>query len=259
MPIEKGKEKLFVFILSYNHAKTILDILDRIPKSTWERVSEVLIADDCSKDRTDEIALMYKQTQNLTKLKIIRHEKNKGYGGNQKFCYEYAIKKGYDIAAMLHGDLQYPPEFIEPLAELMIKKDAGMVFGSRMSGDPRKGGMPFYKFLGNKFLTTTENLILGTKLSEFHSGFRLYNLKHLKQIPFQKLSDNYHFDSEIIVQLLLAKKLIDEITIPTKYGDEDCNVNSFHYGLNILKVMSQYIMHTKGIKKFDKFDIETKQ
>src|SRR3989344_3017617 len=145
------EKKLFIFILSYNHRKTIIQILERIPKSTWEKASEILIADDCSKDDTVKRALEYKNKNNLKKLNIIKHEKNKGYGGNQKFCYSYAIKKGYDIAAMLHGDLQYPPEYIESLAELIEKNNLDMVFGSRMAGNPLKGGMPLYKFFGNIF------------------------------------------------------------------------------------------------------------
>ena len=242
-----------IFILSYNHIKTIMSLLDRIPKSTWDKVEEVLIADDCSKDDTVKLANMYKKEKKLSKLTIIKHEKNKGYGGNQKFCYNYAINKGYDIAVMLHGDLQYPPEYIEPLSELMIETNAGMVFGSRMSGDPLKGKMPLYKFFGNIFLTSVENIILKTKLTEFHSGFRLYSLKHLKDLNFNKLSDDFHFDSEIIVQLVMAKKKILERPIPTTYGDEKCNVNSFKYGFDVLGVMGQYLLHKSNIKQFDKF------
>lgn len=248
-------KKVLIFILSYNHRKTIINLLDRIPKSIWESCAEVLIADDASRDDTYEKALQYKIKNKLSKLTIIKHKINKGYGGNQKFCYNYAISKGYDIAVMVHGDLQYPPEYINNLINLFDKENVGMAFGSRMSGNPIKGGMPLYKYFGNIFLTTTENIILGTRLTEFHSGFRAYSINALKQIPFNKNSNDFHFDSDIIVQMVLAKKNIREITIPTHYGDEKCNVNSFKYGFNVLGIMSQYILHKTTLKNFEKFNI----
>ncbi|MEK6891395.1 MAG: glycosyltransferase family 2 protein [Nanoarchaeota archaeon] len=252
----KQKKRVFVFILSYNHRKTIINLLERIPKKVWDECEEVLIADDCSKDDTYEKAIEYKNKNNLKKLTIIKHQKNKGYGGNQKFCYNYAKNKGYEIAVMVHGDLQYPPEYINSLVSLFDNPNVGMAFGSRMSGNPIKGGMPLYKFFGNIFLTTIENLVLQTRLTEFHSGFRAYSILALSQIPFDKNSNDFHFDSEIIVQMVMAKKRISEIPIPTHYGDEKCNVNSFKYGLNVLKVMSKYIMHQTSIRKFPLFNIK---
>jgi len=250
------EQKIMIFILSYNHRKTIMKLLDRIPEETWSMVTEVLIADDESSDDTVEVAQKYKKEKNLKKLTIIKHKKNKGYGGNQKFCYNYAIEKNYDLAVMLHGDLQYPPEMILPLAKSMIEKKADMAFGSRMSGNPLKGGMPLYKYFGNIFLTTVENLILGTKLTEFHSGFRIYSVKSLSEIPFNKLSNDFHFDSEIIVLLVIVNKKIIETPIPTRYGDERCNVNSIQYGFNVLGVMGKYLMHKYRIKKEPMFENE---
>ena len=254
--IALNKKKLFIFILSYNHQKTIMNVLKRIPKETWQASSEVLIADDASSDNTFEEALEYKKENKISKLTIIKHEKNKGYGGNQKFAYNYAVSRGYDIAVMLHGDLQYPPEYILPLAKLFDNPEVGMAFGSRMSGHPIKGGIPLYKFFGNIFLTTVENIVLGTHLTEFHSGFRAYSTSALKQIPFDKNSDDFHFDSEIIVQMATAKKKIKEITIPTRYGDEKCNVNSIKYGFNVLNVMLEYILHKLKIRRYEKFEIK---
>lgn len=249
------KKKVFVFILSYNHRKTIIKLLERIPKSVWENCDEVLVADDKSKDDTFEKALDYKHKNKLDKLTVIKHAINKGYGGNQKFCYNYAIGKGYDIAVMVHGDLQYPPEYIESLVSMFNSPAVGIAFGSRMSGHPIKGGMPLYKFFGNIFLTNVENLVLRTRLTEFHSGFRAYSIEALKKIPFNKNSNNFHFDSEIIVQMVLAKKKISEIPIPTYYGDEKCNVNSFKYGFNILGVMGQYLLHKTNLRSYDKFSL----
>ena len=250
------KKKVFVFILSYNHRKTIISLLERIPKSIWDGCYEILIADDCSKDDTFEKAMEYKAKNKLNKLTIIKHKLNKGYGGNQKFCYNYAISKGYDLAVMVHGDLQYPPEYIESLVKLFDNDKVGMSFGSRISGNPIKGGMPLYKFLGNVFLTTIENLILQTRLTEFHSGFRAYSMQALKEIPYNKNSDDFHFDSEIIVQMILDGKKIREISIPTHYGDEKCNVNSFKYGLNVLKVMSKYILYQTSLKDIEMFNFK---
>jgi glycosyltransferase involved in cell wall biosynthesis len=249
-------KKILIFILTYNHENTVISVLDRIPKEIWDKATEILVADDESKDNTKELVLDYKKKNNLSNLTVIKHEENKGYGGNQKFCYNYGIEKGYDIAVMVHGDGQYAPEEIPNLLEPLEHNLADFVFGSRMTGHPIKGGMPIYKFFGNKVLTTIENLFLRTNLSEFHSGFRLYSLDALKQIPFNKLSDDYYFDSEIILQLVLAKKRIAEKTIPTHYGNEICYVNSVPYGLSILKMLGEFTLHKNRIKRYNKFDIK---
>jgi glycosyltransferase involved in cell wall biosynthesis len=241
--------------VAYNAEKTIVKLLDRFSDDLWNKADEVLIADDESHDLTETIALRYKEEYNRAKLKVIKHKKNKGYGGNQKWGYSYAIKNGYDIVIMVHGDAQYPPEYIIPLIKPIEDGQADFMFGSRMAGDPLGGGMPLYKFFANKFLTTTENLILGTRLSEFHSGFRAYNVHALKEIPFMHNTDGYHFDSEIIVQLVIARKNIGEITIPTYYGEEKCNVPGIKYGLSLLRLMSQYILHRNQIRYYPIFDL----
>lgn len=256
--MKESKKRLLIFIVAYNAEKTISKLLDRFDKKTLRRADEILLADDASKDNTSKIAGWYKKAKKLGKLKIVKHAKNKGYGGNQKWGYNYALKNNFDIVVMVHGDCQYPPEYILKLIKPIEEEKADFMFGSRISGNPLKGGMPLYKFVGNKFLTTIENLILGTKLSEFHSGFRAYNVHVLKEIPFNSNSNDFHFDSEIIVQLAIANKKISEITIPTCYGDEKCNVNSMKYGMNILKIMFQYILYNLNIKKYPKFEIKQK-
>jgi glycosyltransferase involved in cell wall biosynthesis len=248
-------KKALIFILTYNHKDTIVSVLDRIPKEIKNSCAEILVADDESADNTAELALEYKKKHKLNKLTVIRHKENKGYGGNQKFGYNYAIEKNYDIVVMVHGDGQYAPEEIPKLIDPLENDKADFVFGSRISGKPLKGGMPLYKFLGNKFLTTIENIFLRTNLSEFHSGFRLYSTKALKEIPFNKLSDDYYFDSEIILQLVLARKRIAEKPIPTYYGNEISYVNSIPYGLSILKMLGEYLLHKNRLKKSYKFDI----
>jgi glycosyltransferase involved in cell wall biosynthesis len=251
-------KKIAIFIPTYNHAKTLPLVLDRIPANIKKQVKEIFVADDESKDNTYMVGLWYKQEKGLNNLTIFHHKKNKGYGGNQKWAYQYCIDKGYDIVVMLHGDAQYAPEKVADLIKPFQQKDAnkiGMVFGSRMKGNPLKGGMPMYKFIGNKFLTFVENLVLGLDLSEFHSGYRAYNCQNLKKIPFHLCSDDFHFDSEIIVQLKLSGLKILETPIPTYYGEEKCNVNSISYGLNVLKTMGEYMLHKSGIKQSKKYNV----
>lgn len=250
----KNRKKVMILIVAYNAEKTISRLLDRMSKDTINSVEEILLADDASQDKTDEIAKIYKKKNKLNKLTIVRHAKNKGYGGNQKWGYTYAIKKGYDIVVMVHGDAQYPPEYILPLIKPIVEGKVDFMFGSRMAGHPLKGRMPFYKFLGNIFLTTTENIVLGTRLSEFHSGFRAYSIKALQDIPLELTDNGYHFDSQIIIQFVVAKKKIGEITIPTYYGDEKCNVKVINYGLNILKELGHYILTKYNLSNYKKYD-----
>ena len=244
-----------ILVVAYNAEKTIKYLLDRMPSEVWRRSSEIVIADDASKDFTSVVANEYKLRNKKKNLTIIKHQNNKGYGGNQKWGYNYAMKKGYDIVVMIHGDAQYPPEYILKLIKPIEENNADFVFGSRMAGHPIKGGMPIYKFLGNVFLTTTENIVLGTRLTEFHSGFRAYSIPVLRKIPFNLDSDGFHFDSEIIMQFVRSKKRIKEIIIPTFYGDEKCNVKVISYGLNILRELLKYVLTKYKIKACPKYDL----
>jgi len=248
-------KKLMVLVVSYNAESTIKSLLERMPKEVWKRASEIVIADDSSKDFTSIVANEYKLRNKKNNLTIIKHQKNKGYGGNQKWGYQYAISKGYDVVVMIHGDAQYPPEYIMELIKPIENNKADFVFGSRMAGHPIKGGMPIYKFLGNVFLTAIENLVLRTRLTEFHSGFRAYSVKALKDLPLNLDSDGFHFDSEIIIQLVAYKKKIGEIVIPTYYGDEKCNVKVINYGLNILKELLKYILTKYKIRIYPKYKV----
>lgn len=252
----KQSKKIMILIVSYNAEKTITRLLERMPEDVWKKAEEIIVADDASQDKTAEMALNYKRKHKIKNLSAIRHERNKGYGGNQKWGYNYAIKKDYDIVVMIHGDAQYPPECIMPLVKKLEETNAGFAFGSRMAGHPLKGGMPLYKFLGNIFLTSIENIALGTHLSEFHSGFRVYSVKALKQIPFNLNSDNFHFDSQIIIQLVIAREKISEITIPTRYSGEksESNVKVIPYGLNILKELLKYLLTKFHIRAYQNYD-----
>ncbi len=251
----KNKLKVAIFIPTYNAAKTLPLVLDRIPNEIKDYVTEIFVADDASQDNTHLIGVGYKKVKGTRNLNIYHHDQNKGYGGNQKWAYRYCIDKGYDLVVMLHGDAQYAPEMIPNLLKPFDKKNVGMVFGSRMTGDPLGGGMPLIKYLGNKFLTGIENWVLKLKLSEYHSGYRVYSCKALNKIPFEKCANDFHFDTEILIQFRIANIKIEEVPIPTYYGNEKCHVNLIGYGLNILRSLAQYWKHTHGIKKYKKFKI----
>jgi len=249
-------KKILIFIPTYNAAKTLPLLIDRIPESLKKKVKEIFVVDDASQDNTHLIAIGYKHQKNMLNLKIYKHEKNKGYGGNQKFAYQYAIDQGFDIAVMLHGDAQYAPEKIPYLLELLEEDKADMVFGSRMNGHPLKGGMPIYKYLGNKFLTFLENFVLGLNLSEYHSGFRLYSCKALKKIPFHLCSSDFHFDTDILIQFKIKGLRIKERPIPTHYGKESHTLTTLqlmNYGYNILKSLLLYELHRTKIKEVPRF------
>jgi glycosyltransferase involved in cell wall biosynthesis len=249
-----SSKKIAIFIPTYNAAKTLPTLLDRIPQEIKDRVEEIFIMDDASEDNTHLIGIGYKQQSGLGNLKIYRNEKNQGYGGNQKLAYQYAIDHGFDLVVMLHGDAQYAPEKIPALLEPFEKDEADMVFGSRIKGDPLKGGMPLIKFIGNRVLTWIENQVLGLDLSEYHSGFRVYSVQALKKIPFQKLSNDFHFDTDIIIHFKIQGLRIAERPIPTYYGSEKSHVKIFSYGFNILASLWGYYLHKKGWKKNAKFD-----
>jgi glycosyltransferase involved in cell wall biosynthesis len=230
-------KRLLILIVAYNAETTIEKVLKRIPASLHSMDVEVLIIDDSSGDGTFAKGLDYQQRTPDFKITVLRTPENQGYGGNQKLGYRYAIDNGFDIVALIHGDGQYAPEKLPTLLQPLLGEEADAVFGSRMIDKTAalRGGMPFYKWLGNQILTRFQNVVLGTRLSEFHSGYRLYCTKALAQIPFEKNTNDFHFDTEIIIQLVLKKLRIIEMAIPTFYGDEICYVNGLNYAWNIFK------------------------
>ena len=232
-------KKLLIYIVAFNHEKFIEKVLNRIDKKIFDKFeTEILINDDHSADNTFKIIKNYKNENKNKgcKIKILSNPVNLGYGGNQKIGYHYAIKNKFDYVALLHGDGQYAPEVLEDLINEMSNQNAMAVFGSRMitKGSALKGGMPIYKFVGNKILTYFQNKILSSNLSEFHSGYRVYKVEALSKIPFNLNSNNYSFDTEIIIQLLFSKFKIAEYAIPTYYGEEISYVNGFYYAYQIM-------------------------
>jgi glycosyltransferase involved in cell wall biosynthesis len=255
--MQSTPKRIGIFVIAYNAVNKLDWTLDRIPKEVWNKVEEVFLFDDCSTDNTYYAAIGYKQSKQLDKLTVHRNAQNLRYGGNQKAGYQYAIARGLDIVVMLHADGQYAPEVLNDLLEPLETEQADMVFGSRMAagGDPLAGGMPLYKFVGNRVLTFLENHIIGMNLSEFHSGYRLYSCEALKRIPFLLNSNEWHFDTDILIQFKEAGMRIAERPIPTYYGDEICYVNGIGYAFNCVKSAMKYRFHKAGMLHEPKYDI----
>jgi glycosyltransferase involved in cell wall biosynthesis len=252
------KPRLLVFVVAYNAERTIQSVLARIPGSLSDHYDvEILAIDDASPDRTFEVGHGVKAAGSLPfPLRVLFNPINQGYGGNQKIGYHYAIQNGFHFVALLHGDGQYAPEALPELIEPLRRGEADAVFGSRMldRGGALKGGMPLYKFAGNKILTWIQNRLLGTRFSEFHSGYRLYSVTALEKIPFDRNTNDFHFDTEIIIQLLIAQMRIRELPIPTYYGDEICHVNGLGYAWNVVRTTLKSRAHAMDIFYDSKFD-----
>ena len=241
------KQKVGVLVVAYNAASTLVHVLDRIPPDLRSEIHEVLVGDDHSQDATYNIGLGYQETTDLP-LTVVRHPKNLGYGGNQKWGYQYAIDHGWDVVVLLHGDGQYAPEQMRAVIQPILDGEAEAVLGSRLlrKGEARRGGMPLYKIVGNRILTTMQNAVVGTELSEWHSGYRAYDVKTLARLPFERASDGFDFDTEIIVQLHESSLRIVEVPIPTYYGDEVCYVDGVRYAKDITRHVLRYRAHKMG-------------
>jgi glycosyltransferase involved in cell wall biosynthesis len=227
--------KIGILIVAYNAQDTLEKVLDRIPVDFIKQIDAILVCDDASTDYTHKVGLSY-QSKSQLPLTIVRHEINLGYGGNQKTGYQWALEKNLDLVVLLHGDGQYAPEYLPQMVEPIVSGRADVVFGSRMitQGGARQGGMPLYKFVGNKILTTLQNRLAKVSLTEWHSGYRAYSVAALRKVNFLKNSDYFDFDSQIILQMIGARQRIVEIEIPTFYGDEISRVNGIKYGIKIL-------------------------
>ncbi len=242
-------QKVAIFIPAFNAASTVGKVLDRIPENLREQMAEIFVVDNNSTDDTSMVAIEYREKKGMRNLEVIRNPQNMGYGGSQKIAYRRCIDRDYDCVAMLHGDAQYAPELLETLITPILEGKADMVFGSRMSGDPLKGGMPIIRFIGNRALTMMQNFFLGTRLTEFHSGYRVFSVKALANIPFEKFSSDYHFDTEMIILFVDRGFRIQEMPIPTYYGDEKNYVNIWDYGMKVLITTSTYFFHRRGLRK----------
>ena len=239
-----------VVVVAYNAASTLAGVLDRVPESFWPQVGSVLVADDHSSDATYLVGLGYKQLRQSYPIEVLRHERNLGYGGNQKACYRWAIEHGFDVVVLLHGDGQYAPELLPAMVAPIVEGRADAVFGSRMltPGAARRGGMPLYKYVGNRILTRVQNRLVGTELSEYHSGYRAYATAALARLDLDRCSDGFDFDTEIIIRLHDQGFRMEEIPIPTYYGDEICYVNGFGYARDVVADAARYRLARMGIR-----------
>jgi glycosyltransferase involved in cell wall biosynthesis len=238
-----------IYIPAYQASKTLPDVLDRIYKTIGQDGIDIVIVDNASTDGTSEAVNQYISEHGLKRIHLIRNPENLGYGGSQKVGYRWCIDRGYRYVAMVHSDGQYAPEYLPTLFTALSEGHAGMVFGSRIAGDPLAGGMPLHRYLGNKFLSFTQNLLLGLRLSEYHSGYRIYSTDVLRKIPFERLSNDYHFDTEVIILMLHYRQPITETAIPTKYGDEKNYVNIWKYGSDVLMTTVSYWLHRSRFRK----------
>ncbi len=248
----RNKKKIGILIVAYNAATTLHKVLDRIPKNVYEEIDEIAVFDDASKDNTYMVSVGYKELNKLEKLHLYLNEKNLGYGGNQKKGFAYFAEKGFDVVVLLHGDGQYAPEILQDMYAPITDGEADVVLGSRMMtkyGGALKGGMPFYKYIGNKILSTFQNRKLKMNLTEFHSGYRAYSIAGLKKLNLENTTDDFHFDTQIIIKSNHNNLEIVEIPIPTYYGDEICYVNGMKYARNIFDTTKDYIRTVKGKQK----------
>ncbi|HOT13735.1 MAG TPA: glycosyltransferase family 2 protein [Bacteroidales bacterium] len=243
------KNKIVTVVLpAYNASKTIESTYNEIP---FDIVDNVILVDDCSKDNTVEVA------RKLGIKEIVVHDKNKGYGGNQKSCYKRALELNSDIVIMLHPDYQYTPKLIHSMSYLIANDVYEVVLGSRILGRGAiKGGMPLYKYFFNRFLTFTQNKLMHQKLSEYHTGYRAFSKNVLTKINLEANSDDFVFDNQMLAQIFYAGFEIAEITCPTKYFDDASSINfrrSSKYGLGVLKVSLMYFLQKIKVGKFKIF------
>ncbi|HUI91487.1 MAG TPA: glycosyltransferase family 2 protein [Chitinivibrionales bacterium] len=235
-------KKVVVVLPAFNAEKTLQSTYDEIPKDV---VDDVILVDDASRDHTIELA------ERIGIRHVIRHEKNRGYGGNQKTCYTKALELGADIVIMLHPDYQYTPKLITAMASIIANGLYPVVLGSRiLGGGARRGGMPLYKYISNRLLTLVQNVLMGQKLSEYHTGYRAFSREVLERINFMANSDDFVFDNQMLAQICFAGFKIAEVTCPTKYFKEASSIGfarSVKYGLGVLGVAIGYRMRKWGL------------
>jgi glycosyltransferase involved in cell wall biosynthesis len=240
----KGK-KVVVVLPAYNASQTLEKTFREIP---FDLVDEVVLCDDASRDNTVSVA------QNIGIQHIIAHEKNKGYGGNQKSLYNKALNLGADIVIMLHPDYQYTPKLIPSMVNIIGEDLYPVVLGSRILGKGAlRGGMPLYKYIFNRFLTLSQNILVSYKLSEYHTGYRAFSKDVLLNINFNENSDDFVFDNQMLSQIIYAGYDIAEVTCPTKYFEEASSINfkrSTIYGLGVLTVSFKHFLQRMGLAKF---------
>jgi glycosyltransferase involved in cell wall biosynthesis len=250
------RTKVGILVVSFLAERFIDGVLSRIPPSIAPLFREITVIDDSSGDRTFDAAVAAGRRLGLRNLRVLRTPSNRGYGGNQKLGYLHAMTLDLDYVILLHGDGQYAPEYLPQIVSTLADGTVDAVIASRMINrwDALRGGMPVYKWVGNQVLTKIENQALRTRISEFHSGYRAYKVGMLREIPFQLNSDDFHFDTEILIQLIRSGRTIVEIAVPTFYGDEISRVNGVKYGLNCIKAVTKVRLADAGLFYEPRFD-----
>ncbi len=240
--------RIGVLVVAYNASTTLRAVLARIPEDLHGRIAGVLVSDDHSSDDTYEVGLEVQRRESGLPLTVVRQPRNLGYGGNQKFGYRWAVENGLDVVVLLHGDGQYAPELLADIVAPIERGEADVVMGSRMltRGTARAGGMPAYKYVGNRILTRFQNAVSGMDLSEWHSGYRAFSVGALARIPFEQNSDWFDFDTEVLLQLHDSGQRIVEVPIPTYYGDEICYVDGMRYARSVVADVIRYRLQRIG-------------
>jgi glycosyltransferase involved in cell wall biosynthesis len=241
-------KKIIVVLPAYNAAKTLERTVSELDRQV---VDEILLVDDYSRDHTVNLA-------RAMGIRSFLHDRNYGYGRNQKTCYAEALKSEADVIVMLHPDYQYSPRLVPAMAAMIVSEEYDVVMGSRiLGGKARKSGMPLYKYISNRFLTFVENLLLGSKLSEFHTGYRAFSKRVLERLPIDNNSDDFMFDNEMLAQAIFFDFNVGEISCPTRYFQEASSINfqrSVIYGFGVLWTAIRFKLQKLGIGKFRIFD-----
>lgn len=246
---EFERERILVFIVTYNPHDHIRSVLDRLPRNIFDHPDfHILVIDDCSKDDTAQTASTHAGQSKFQNITVLQNSMNMGYGGNQKIGFRYAIENGFDVVMLLPGDGQYAPELVFDFVDTWRQRQAAVVLGSRMIQKPQalEGRIPLYKWVGNQVFTRLQNFILESSLSGFHTGYRAYDVGFLKRVPFDLNTNDFHFDTEILLQALALDVRIEEFSIPTYCGDDVRHVNGLRYAWNVLKACSKYRFQTIG-------------
>jgi 2-polyprenyl-3-methyl-5-hydroxy-6-metoxy-1,4-benzoquinol methylase len=244
-----SQARVGVLVVAHNAVSTLVNVLDRLPSSARDLIDVVLVSDDHSTDGTYEAALEYERTHDTFPIVVVQQRRSIGYGGNQKFGFRWLARHGVEILVLLHGNGPYAPEALPEMIAPLLAGDADAVIGSRMlvPGAARKGGMPLYKYLGNRVLTRFENRVSGLVLSEWHSGYRAFSVDALARIPFEENSDGFNFDTEVLLQLFDSGARIAEVPIPSYYGEEIRRVNGLEYARDVCRDVLRYRLVRIGL------------
>lgn len=248
--LDRRSSRILIFVVAYQHERLIEGLFERIPEQLFnnDRI-QFLVIDDAGGDATADVLQRWIEAREIGNVSVARNPVNQRYGGNQKLGYRFALEAGFDFTILLHGDAQYAPEMLPEFINIWERTGAAVVLGTRMGNiaSARAGGMPLYKIIANMGLTKFQNYLTGLNLSEYHTGYRAYSSAFLRRVPFEVNTNEYHFDTEMLLQAANIGAHIEEFDIPTHYGEEDCNVDGVQYGKDVLRETIRYRLHRLGM------------